>query len=697
MPFHRSLSSQSFFRAFALASLPLLMLAGDLAAAPADSGKPGALKQLKHWLEIPRSERPALAETPFAKIPLSKAEADAALAALWQDRLSDLRSARAGEMKAREIELNGLKMKFQWLAFGEAPATGRSLFISLHGGGNASKEVNDSQWENQVALGKAYAPKEGIYVAPRAPTDTWNLWHQAHIDDFFARLIEDFVAFEKVNPDRVYVLGYSAGGDGIYQIVPRTPDRWAAASMMAGHPNAASPLGLRNVPFAIQVGAEDGGYRRNEVAKEWGRKLDALQQADPDGYIHFTELHPGKSHWMDLEDRKAIPWMEKFTRQPLPTRVVWQQGDAVHTRCYWLARPKEELKPGQTVTAERSGQVISLSATTAATATVLLNDAMLDLDKPVVVRDGQKPLFSGRLNRTVALLAQSLEERGDRELAFPASVTVKLSPSDSGSSGESHPKEALPTGGALREALRSVPAPQQEGMQFLLDNMPPQDKAALSPAFLTENVSLAYEALAKAPWAQRIPNDIFLNDLLPYAVLNEPRDNCRRQLRELALPLIQGCQSPTEAALALNSKLFDQAHVHYSKARPKPDQSPLESMKCGLASCTGLSILLVDACRAVGIPARIAGTPRWVNKPGNHTWVEIWDGDWHFLDAAAPDPAGLDHAWFVADAAQASEANKENAIFASSFKSTGLAFPLVWAPEIRWVNALEVTGRYARK
>jgi len=48
--------------------------------------------------------------------------------------------------------------------------------------------------------------------------------------------------------------------------------------MMAGHPNEASPLGLRNVPFAIQVGALDVAYKRNEVAAEWGRKLDELQR-----------------------------------------------------------------------------------------------------------------------------------------------------------------------------------------------------------------------------------------------------------------------------------------------------------------------------------------------------------------------------------------------------------------------------------
>ena len=45
------------------------------------------------------------------------------------------------------------------------------------------RRVNDQQWENQKKL---YTLDEGIYLAPRAPTNTWNLWHEAHIDRLFA-------------------------------------------------------------------------------------------------------------------------------------------------------------------------------------------------------------------------------------------------------------------------------------------------------------------------------------------------------------------------------------------------------------------------------------------------------------------------------------------------------------------------------
>lgn len=246
----------------------------------------------------------------------------------------------------------------------------------------------------------------------------------------------------------------------------------------------------------------------------------------------------------------------------------------------------------------------------------------------------------------------------------------------------------------LEAVLEAAPIAQHRGLAFLLENMPPQDLAQLDPGILRTNTALAYEALASAPWGTSIPEDVFLNDVLPYACVNETRDQWRPRLRELALPLVQDCRTPGEAARRLNERLFPLVNVKYSTKRRRPDQSPLETMESGMATCTGLSILLADACRSVGVPARIVGTPLWANMRGNHTWVEVWDGDWHFVGAAEPDPAGLDRGWFVHDASQAKRDEPRHAIYASSFRRTGLSFPMVWARSIQWVPAVNVTDRY---
>lgn len=249
----------------------------------------------------------------------------------------------------------------------------------------------------------------------------------------------------------------------------------------------------------------------------------------------------------------------------------------------------------------------------------------------------------------------------------------------------------------LVRALVEVPAARREGMEFLMEHMPEHDARSLTAAFLLENVALAYDWFERAPWAKSVPKAIFLNDVLPYASLNERRDNWRKVLIDRCATMITNCATPGEAAQALNRQLFKATNVRYSTQRRRADQGPLETMESGLATCTGLSILLVDACRALGVPARVAATPMWANNRGNHTWVEVWDQGWHFTGAAEPDPKGLDRGWFRGDAAQARKDERRYAIYASSYARTGETFPLVWAPDIAWVNAENVTDRYAAR
>lgn len=248
---------------------------------------------------------------------------------------------------------------------------------------------------------------------------------------------------------------------------------------------------------------------------------------------------------------------------------------------------------------------------------------------------------------------------------------------------------------ALVAALERAPVEQREGIEFLVANMPERDLQSLSADFLLENLALAYQAKVEAPWAQSLSPELFLNQVLPYANVSEQRDNWRRRFRDLCLPLIKDCKTPAEAAHRLNQKLFKLLKVRYSMKRRASDQGPFESMETGIATCTGLSIMLVDACRSVGIPARLVGTPMWVNNSGNHTWVEIWDGDWHFAGAAEPDKDGLDRGWFVGNAGQALKHERKYAIYAVSFRKTGLSFPLEWAPHVDYVHAENVTDRYA--
>lgn len=358
---------------------------------------------------------------PVAKLKLDRYEAQRAADLIWSALCKKIVAERSVEMQKHSFERNGLTLQWKEKVYGDAPANGHSLWISMHGGGEAPKEVNDQQWDNQIEL---YKPSEGIYIAPRAPTDTWNMWHQDHIDPMFDRLIADYVILRGVDPNRVYIMGYSAGGDGVYMIGPRMADRWAAASMMAGHPNDASPLSLRNIPFYIFVGGDDSGYNRNVVAAEWGHKLDELQKADPAGYIHKTTLFKGLGHWMDRKDAIAIDWMAGSVRQFWPHTVVWKQLHVPGTRFYWLEIAKDDAKKGQYVHAVADGQIIRVETADINRISLRLSDKLLDLDKPVTVYINNKKAYQGPVNRTLQAIESSLEERADFDTIAYAVITL---------------------------------------------------------------------------------------------------------------------------------------------------------------------------------------------------------------------------------------------------------------------------------
>lgn len=245
----------------------------------------------------------------------------------------------------------------------------------------------------------------------------------------------------------------------------------------------------------------------------------------------------------------------------------------------------------------------------------------------------------------------------------------------------------------LKKALKEVPRNEREGMAFLISYMPERDAKSLSADFLLENVQYAYKARAEFPWAKEVPDSVFLNDVVAYANLNENRESWRKDFYERFKKYVAPCKTMREAIDSVNKNVRDELLVDYNTKREKPDQAPYESMRQHMASCSGLSILLTDAFRAVGIPSRVAGTPAWHDDRGNHNWNEVWiDGQWRFTEYYPSDD--LDQSWFLTDAGKAIKEDVRKAIYAASFKPTGSYFPLVWDEDIRYVHAENVTDRY---
>lgn len=224
----------------------------------------------------------------------------------------------------------------------------------------------------------------------------------------------------------------------------------------------------------------------------------------------------------------------------------------------------------------------------------------------------------------------------------------------------------------LEKALAEAPAEEKEGMAFLISYMPKRDLTTLTADFLLENNEYAYKARKEFPWCAALPDSIFLNEVLPYANISENRDRWRPDFYECFSKYAKDKDNMVKALMDIAHNIPKEVDVEYNTKRSRVDISPLQAMKEHMATCTGLSILLTDAYRAVGIPSRLAGTAMWTNYKGNHTWSEVWiDGDWKFIEYYVDT---LDQSWFVADAGKADPNNMLHWIYAASYKPTGLPY-----------------------
>lgn len=246
----------------------------------------------------------------------------------------------------------------------------------------------------------------------------------------------------------------------------------------------------------------------------------------------------------------------------------------------------------------------------------------------------------------------------------------------------------------IKKALRKVPKVHRAGMEWLIKHMPEEDLKNVTSDFLLENCELAYKAWKEASWGREIPEDVFFEYVLPFANLNEKRESWRKDFYYRFSGIMRNSASSYQAAASLNNKMFEMVGVKYSTKRSKADQAPYESMETGLASCTGLSILLIDACRSIGVPARFVGTPMWYNNSGNHSWVEIWDNGWHVTGAAEPTGDELNNVWFSGLASRAVEGHPKYGIYAATWAKSELYFPMDWMPEVKEYNAVDVTQSY---
>jgi pimeloyl-ACP methyl ester carboxylesterase len=326
----------------------------------------------------------------------------------------------------------------------------QGLVVGLHGGGPGAGSAGEAAgaWNFPGCMGMY---PQGI----RLVHDTWNT---VHGERFVLTLLEIAKAQHEIDPDKVYVAGFSMGGTGSWFMAGRHPDLLAGAVPGAGvlmaAPKSQVPTkeevtslqhgfvpNVRNLAMSFFIGLEDKNCMPGTFLYVWDRLLEH-KAADPDGYrlVQFAS-YPSLAHsFPPGEPRKSIDFVLAQRRDAFPKKLVWEYaaepfpqpeseedrkvGRFVKRDFYWLhcERPTDR----STVTATIADNVVDLSTGGgfAEDFWIWLHPKMIDVTKDVVVRVDGKQAYQGKPVPDVATVLESLDARLDRTLCFDRRVRL---------------------------------------------------------------------------------------------------------------------------------------------------------------------------------------------------------------------------------------------------------------------------------
>jgi len=324
----------------------------------------------------------------------------------------------------------------------------QGLIVGLHGGGAGAGSADGPKgtWRMKRCLG----------MYPQGLVITGDNWNTVQGEKQILSMIEIAKAQYDIDPDRVYVAGFSMGGTGAWHMAGRFPDLFAGAAPCAGVLMAQpkSQLRKKEEVLAIQYGLVPN-VRNLAMYYFIGLKdtntmpgtylfvqdmLKELRESDPGGYdeIHF-EVYPDLAHaFPPGEPQKCLETLGKERRVTYPEKIVWEYARYPFPRpvpedrtkrivirhMYWLRHDKPEDR--MEIVATRKGNEFDVSILGAGRegAYVLLNPEMIDVEKDVVVRVEGEEVYRGRPRPDVATVLETLDVKLDKRLCFDRKIPL---------------------------------------------------------------------------------------------------------------------------------------------------------------------------------------------------------------------------------------------------------------------------------
>ena len=299
------------------------------------------------------------------------------------------------------------------------PAKSHGLVLCLHGAGGGS--------ESFYGIFKDLADNSGFLVA--SPATLGGLWWQGG-DTLALGLLEHMKKKFNVDTNRVFITGFSNGGHGAYFTALRFPDLFAGAVPMSGSPageiSGSTKKFIENA-FNLPFQAIHGGQDRVIPFNTSDRTIKRMQEL---GFDAKMKAYPTMGHtYLPKTDRPELhEWVKSKVRKPFPKKISYYFDKSKSSRCYWLEAGS--FTGLAHVEAKVEGNTITLKTENIDSLDVLLNEKLVNMGEPVVVKLNGEEVFNGRVEPNIRTLLENAFARRDPNTLFTVKVTINVKTGD---------------------------------------------------------------------------------------------------------------------------------------------------------------------------------------------------------------------------------------------------------------------------
>lgn len=191
------------------------------------------------------------------------------------------------------------------------PNTPWPLLVVLHGRGDGPIIVDEI---NSM-----------VQVGPFARGDKW---YKGKARKDVYECMEIAKELFNIDPNRIYLTGFSMGATGVFEITLKNPDRWAACVPVCGRLyNTEKIINASNVPMQIIAGTKDhivgADCSRNAYLAALENGIKCWQ------YIEYDMGHSFSINWKSVEK-----WLLDKTRKTSPKKITFHTDKPA--KIYWI-------------------------------------------------------------------------------------------------------------------------------------------------------------------------------------------------------------------------------------------------------------------------------------------------------------------------------------------------------------------------